>query len=381
MNKFNAAAFLALALALDGNAQAANISRKAQLGRQLFFDTNLSTPPGQACATCHDAGLFFRDPDQDVPTSEGASPELKGSRNTPTALYTAFIPKFHFDKAEGLYVGGQFLDGRAATLKEQAKGPFLNPLEMDNPDKATVVGKVKQAEYAPLFLKVYGRRAFDNTGKAYDRIAEAIAAFERTRVFAPFTSKYDYYLAGKTQFTEQERRGRQVFEAGDKGNCAACHPDRPGADGTPPLFTDHTYDNIGIPKNPDNPFYALPKDLNPEGSAFVDKGLGGFVKKPAEDGKFKVQTLRNIAKTPPYMHNGYFKTLRGVVDFYNTRDIKPACPDPLTPEAQALAQGCWPAPEMPRNVNHDELGALNLTEQEVDDLVAFLQTLTDGYQP
>jgi cytochrome c peroxidase len=357
-----------------------SLSRKAELGRRLFFDTNLSTPPGQSCASCHDPAAFFADPDQQQPTSDGASPELKGSRNAPIAMYAAFIPRFHFDRDEGLFVGGQFLDGRAASLKEQAKGPFVNPLEMANPDPSAVVGKVRQADYAPLFRRVYGQRALDDSRKAYNRVADAIAAFERTPAFARFTSKYDYYLAGKARFTPAERRGRQIYEDPDKGNCAACHPDRPAKDGAPPLFTDHTYDNLGVPKNPDNPFYALPPDLNPEGFGFVDQGLGGFVKQASENGKFKVQTLRNIAKTAPYMHNGYFKTLRGVVDFYNTRDIRPLCASPMTPEAQALAQGCWPAPEVAENVNHEELGALNLSAREVDDLLAFLNALTDGYR-
>jgi cytochrome c peroxidase len=357
------------------------LSRKAQLGRKLFFDTNLSEPAGQSCASCHDPGAFFTDPDKNVPTSDGVLPELKGSRNTPGAMYAAHSPPFHYDEAEGLYVGGQFLDGRAATLTEQAKGPFLNPLEMANPDKSAVVDKVRRAEYAPLFQRVYGRRSLDDTDKAYNRIADAIAAFERTPRFAPFTSKFDYYLAGKAQLTRQERRGRKLYEDADKGNCAACHPDRPAEDGSPPLFTDFTYDNLGVPKNPDNPFYALPPGLNPKGFDFVDYGLGAFVHENSENGKFKVPTLRNIARTGPYMHNGYFRTLRGVVDFYNTRDVKPRCQNPLTAEDQAIREGCWPAPEVAENVNHAELGALGLTEREVDDLVAFLRTLTDGYRP
>jgi cytochrome c peroxidase len=358
-----------------------HLSRKAQLGQKLFFDTNLSTPPGQSCATCHDAGRAFTDPDRNQPTSDGARPELKGSRNSPTAMYAAFSPKFHFDQTEGLYVGGQFLDGRAATLKAQAKGPFVNPLEMANPDRATVVAKVRQADYAPLFEKVYGRNLWNRPAAAYNRIADAIAAFERSSGFARFTSKYDYYLKGQARLTDQELRGRKLFEAEDQGNCAACHPSRPAPDGTPPLFTDFTYDNLGVPRNPDNPFYALPLDLNPDGADFVDLGLGGFVGQASENGKFKVPTLRNIAVTGPYMHNGYFRTLRGVVEFYSNRDVKPACPNPLTREAEAIQRNCWPAPEVAANVNRDELGDLGLNDREIDDLVAFLKTLTDGYQP
>ena len=323
------------ALAADNPALSAggNLSRKAQLGRKLFFDANLSSPPGQSCSTCHDPKAFFTDPDKSAPTSKGVFPDRHGNRNSPIAMYAAFSPRFHFDKNEELYVGGLFLDGRAATLKEQAKQPLLNPVEMANPDEAAVVEKVRQAEYAPLFRQVYGKAALDNTGRAYDRIADAIAAFERTPVFAPFSSKYDNYLAGKASLSAQERRGRRLFEDADKGNCAACHPSRPAEDGTPPLFTDFTYDNLGSPRNPDNPFLGLPAEFNKAGGRFVDLGLGGALKNSAEDGKFKVPTLRNIAKTGPYAHNGYFRTLRGIVDFYNTRDVKPRCPGPMTPEA------------------------------------------------
>ena len=141
--------------------------------------------------------------------------------------------------------------------------------------------------------------------------------------------KYDHWLRGETELSEQELRGLKLFEAEDKGNCAACHPSRPAADGSPPLFTDFTYDNLGVPRNPENPFYSLPSDLNPDGFAFVDLGLGKTVNDPAQNGKFRVPTLRNVAVTAPYMHNGVFKTLFNVVAFYNTRDVAE-----------------WPAPEV-----------------------------------
>lgn len=155
-----------------------------------------------------------------------------------------------------------------------------------------------------------------------------------------------------------------LFEDVKKGRCAECHPTGPGPSGEPTLFTDFTYDNLRVPKNAENPYYYLPKSLNPAGTKFVDMGLGSVVKKPEENGKFRVPTLRNIALTAPYMHNGIFKTLRQVVAFYNTRDVGP-----------------WPEPEVSQNVNHEELGNLVLNEREVDDIVAFLHTLTDGYEP
>lgn len=372
-------------LLVDAQAEENDIARfagpKERLGRVLFHDPRLSEPAGQSCASCHDANFAATDPDQWTPTSQGVNPKLFGNRNTPTAMYMAFSPAFHFDADEGLYVGGQFLDGRAATLEDQAKGPFLNPLEMANTSKQQVVDKVMAADYAPLFRQVYGPTAFSDADSAYDKIADAIAAFERTRVFNKFTSKYDAYLAGKAKLSGQEMRGLELFEREDKGNCAACHASRPSEDGTPPLFTDFTFDNLGVPKNPHNQFYKMSKQHNPDGRKFVDKGLGGFVNSPVEDGKFKVPTLRNIALTAPYMHNGYFMSLKGVVDFYNTRDTKPVCPQEFMADDKATAKGCWPAAEVADNVNTDELGNLKLSGQEVDDLVAFMHTLTDGWSP
>jgi cytochrome c peroxidase len=199
-------------------------SAMERLGKLLFEDVNLSDPPGQSCATCHAMGAGFADPDRGGPTSKGVRVGLFGDRNTPSAAYMAFSPKFHFDEAEEHYVGGQFWDGRAATLVEQAKGPFLNPLEMANTQAAQVVDKVRAAAYAPLFTEVFGADAFADPDKAFERIAEAIAAWERTPVFSPFSSKYDAWLAGRARLTPQERRGLALFEREDKGNCAACHP-------------------------------------------------------------------------------------------------------------------------------------------------------------
>jgi len=338
------------------------LSQKETLGKKLFFDKNLSTPIGQACADCHSPEFGFGQPNSDYPVSQGVYKDRFGNRNDLPAAYASFSPDLHYDPNEGLYIGGQFWDGRASDLVEQAKGPFLNPLEMANPDEKTVVEKVKKSEYADLFKEVFGTSAFEDPNNAYHMIAEAIASYEQSSEVNQFSSKYDFYLAGKVSLTVQEQRGLELFENEDKGNCAACHPSQPSDDGTPPLFTDFTYDNLGVPKNPENPFYYLPKFLNPSGVNFVDLGLGGALNKPSENGKFKVPSLRNIAKTSPYIHNGLFKNLRQVVAFYNSRDIGP-----------------WPQPEVRMNVNHDELGNLGLSEQEIDDIVVFMHTLTDGY--
>jgi cytochrome c peroxidase len=336
---------------------------KLAAGQLLFNDTNLSSPAGQSCASCHTSFRAFTDPDNNVPTSEGVIAGRFGNRNTPTAMYAQYSPDFHYDADAETWVGGQFWDGRASTLEDQAKGPFLNPIEMNNPDKATVVNKVRASSYAYIFRMAFGQTSLDDVDTAYDHIAEAIAAYERTKTFAPFTSKYDAYLAGTATLTAQEARGLAIFEDPNKGNCAACHPSRPAADGTPPLFTDFTYDNLGLPKNPKNPFYNEPQ-FNPAGSAYLDRGLGATVGDPSLDGAFKVPTLRNLSVSWPYMHNGYFYTLNQVVHFYNTRDT-----------------ASWPAPEFPATMNTEELGHLGLTIDEENDLTVFLYTLNDGWKP
>ena len=336
------------------------VTTKQAVGLSLFSDTNLSSPAGQSCASCHMLSHGAVDPDSGIPTSEGAIPGRFGNRNTPTAFYAQYSPPFHFDADADTYVGGQFWDGRATSLEEQAKGPFLNPIEMNNPSKAAVVAKVQGSGYAALFKQVYGATVFSNVNAAYDDIADAIATFERMPTFAPFNSRYDAYLAGTGTLTPQELSGLALFEDPAKGNCSACHPSRAATDGTPPLFTDFTYDNLGIPRNPNNPFYTMPPQFNPAGASFVDHGLGGALGDPAQDGRFKVSTLRNLGKTGPYGHNGYFPDLHSVVDFYNSRDVT-----------------AGPPAEVPATVNHDELGNLGLNAQEVDDIVAFLGTLDD----
>lgn len=337
---------------------------KERLGKLLFFEKSLSTPPGQACSNCHDPEVAFADPEMNLPVSKGARPGLYGNRNDMTVAYAAFVPPLHRDPEEGIWVGGLFWDGRANTLAEQAQGPPLNPLEMANPDTVTIMEKLRALHYAGLFTEVYGPDALINPSTAFSNMANAIEAFQKSSEVSPFSSKYDHWLKGETELSEQELRGLKHFEAEDKGNCAACHPSRPEDDGSPPLFTDYTYDNLGVPKNPENPFYLLPAELNPDGFAFVDLGLGKTINDPAHNGKFRVPTLRNVAVTAPYMHNGIFKTLFQVVAFYNTRDV-----------------AGWPAPEVPENVNKEELGDLGLTNRELEDLVAFLRTLTDGWNP
>ena len=350
-----------------------------KLGRFLFFDENLSVPAGQSCMACHGMGVGFTGPDSgtNAQTSvyEGALQGRFGNRKPPSAAYASFSPDFHYDKDEEVYVGGQFLDGRASDLAEQAKGPFLNPLEHNNPDERYVCEQVRDSKYADLFEKVYGRgslslRDDEDVERVYQQIADAIAAYETSFEVNQFSSRYDYYLAGEVELTPQEALGLELFEDEEKGNCSACHPSQPDEEGNPPLFTDFTYDNLGIPGNPDNPFYSMSEQFNPDGADWIDLGLGAILGLDSEMGKIKVPTLRNVDKRPhsgfikAFGHNGYFKSLEDITHFYNSRDVED-----------------WPPPEVPQNVNTDEMGNLGLTAAEETAIVVFMKTLSDGFIP
>ena len=359
-----------------------------RLGKQIFFDRDLSEPKGQACAACHAPEVGFTGPSALVNATgavyPGADPTRFGNRKPPSAAYATTAPIFHFDEAAALFVGGNFWDGRATGERlgnpaaDQAQGPFLNPLEQNNPSAAAVVTRVCAAAYAPLFLQVWGSDACDDPMRAYDLIAASIAAYEASPEVNAFSSRYDHWLAGRGALSAAERRGLGVFVG--KGKCALCH--------VPPLFTDYTFDNLGVPRNPMNPFYFEPA-WNPAGVDWVDPGLAGFLATrpewaamaPENLGKQKVPTLRNVDRRPArdfvkaFGHNGYFKSLEAIVHFYNTRDVLPRC----APDDPGEGSTCWPAPEVAANVNATELGDLGLTPDEEADLVAFLGALSDGY--
>ena len=397
-------AFLACSCAVS----AESLSPEQVLGQMLYMDANLSLQRNQSCNSCHaiqpatPAGSSdplpsagFVDPDNirdGSAVSKGSIAGASGALNTPSVGYARFSPHFHWNgEEEGLYIGGQFWNGRAATLAEQAMGPPLNPLEMAMPSQWAVVSRLKEnPAYVQQFLDLYridldaipanevataGLTPPPGVQETYERMARAIAAFENSRVFNRFTSKFDYVMAGMTSFTDQERIGLELFN-NDKSECSACHPSAPlkapGGGHLPPLFTDFSYDNLGIPRN-----------VNIPGNPAPDPGLGGRTDVAALDpmgeeiGKHKVMGLRNIALTAPYMHNGALNTLEEVVHFYNTRDRKPRpCADVNDP---GFGTDCWPAPEIAQNVNDEELGDLGLSEQQERSLVAFMQTLTDGY--
>lgn len=395
---------VAFSLSLAGTAHA--LTPIEQLGKSIFFDANLSLNQNQSCAACHAPEVGWTGPDAAINETgtvyEGSNPGVFGNRKPPSSAYATFSPVLHafIQKKQTLFVGGNFWDGRATGEKlgdpaaDQAQGPFLNPAEQALSTPADVVSRVcGSTTYGDLFRTVWGAEACDaaNVNEAFDDIARSIAAFEASSESNAFTSKYDYYLKGQVGLTKQEKKGLDLFKG--KAKCANCHVLDPGPSGKPPLFTDFTYDNLGLPRNPDNPFYA--QAVNPLGDRWIDLGLGDFLaSRPdyqqfaaANDGKQKVPTLRNVDKRPSanfvkaYGHNGYFKSLKSIVNFYNTRDVKPSCVSSFTREAEALDQNCWPAPEVPVNVNTRELGNLHLTEEQEAAIVAFLKTLSDGYEP
>jgi len=375
----------------------AELAPKELLGKKLFFD-KISSPDSMSCADCHAPDVGFTGPvggiNKHGAVYRGAVPQRFGNRKPPSAAYATVSPIFHYDGGEGLFIGGNFWDGRATgevlgnPAADQALGPFLNPVEQNNASKMAVLEQVASSKYADLWEMVWGEPVSYDTPadieKNYDRIGLAIAAYEDSSEVNQFSSKYDYYLMGEVELTEQEAWGLELFEG--KGLCAECHPSQPGAGGELALFTDFTFDNLGVPKNPDNPFYSMDtvylddgSPINPEGSAWIDPGLGGFLanhsdpfyqSKAAENwGKHKVPTLRNVDKRSgnnfpkAFMHNGVFKSLKEVVHFYNTRDVE-----------------AWPPPEVMQNINTDELGNLGLTDEEEDAIVAFMKTLSDGYR-
>jgi cytochrome c peroxidase len=353
-------------------AQAQTPQDQEELGGLLYNDLELSEPAGQGCVTCHDPGFGFVDPvnvQTDTPVSEGVIKGRFGGRNSPSAGYAAFTPLFTLKSG---IKGGQFWDGRAPDLAAQARGPFLNPVEMNNTTRGQVIGKIALRPYAPLFQEVCGLDAFDpgKVDDSYVCMSEAIAAFESTALFSPFTSKFDAVRDGLASFTEQEEEGSDLFSGNAK--CGHCHTAKAGG-GRAVLFTDFKYHNIGLPVN------QIVFDLATSGEPFEDPGLGGFLNDPRQDGKFKNPHLRNIDLTPPYMHNGVLLTLKEVVHFYNTRDVLAECDPALGNLDPGFGIDCWPAPEFPDTMDSSFLGDLRLTDAEEDAIVAFMMTFTDGF--
>jgi cytochrome c peroxidase len=411
------------------------------LGKIIFHDRELSVKRNESCAFCHMPETGFSGPvsalNQTTVAYPGSIRTRFSGRRPQSHTYANYAPVLHYNPPQGDFVGGNFWDMRATGLRlnsalaEQAQGPPLDPNEIGLIDPACMVYRMSLRPYRSMAERLWGAQAFavhwpadakevcDRPGPppqadslplhlrpvdrgiaqtTFDRIGEAIAAFESSPDVNPFSAKYDYVIAGKTEFTPEEKAGYALFRS-KATHCNECHRD--GGPGEEPLFTDFTASNLGLPANPDLPFYKenspdkFGYTANPEGIKYLDPGVGGFLSSPLNPnrewaamarsflGKYKTPTLRNVDKRPyaafvkAYMHNGYLKSLKEVVHFYNTRDTLPKC-HPGDPGEKVT---CWPAPENPRTVNRKQLGDLKLSDKEENLLVAFLKTLTDGYSP
>lgn len=356
------------------------------LGEALFFDTRLSMNGNQSCATCHDPERAFIDPRLDADgliaaVSIGDDGVSLGDRNAPTAAYSAFAPEFHegtrrrFNKQNNhrLYegpLGGLFHDGREPSLEGQAGGPPLNPIEMGMPDKAAVIARLAEDEvYDVAFRARFAEDVFDDPDAAYAGMTQAIAAFERTEQFAPFDSKYDRSLRGEATLSFKELTGKSLFFS-EFTNCGICHQLHNNGDPVGKFeetFSGYEYHNIGVPTN------VAVRAQNGVTEPDLGLALNPNVSGAEARGKFRTPTLRNIAVTEPYMHNGVFRDLRTVIEFYD----KYVDPDgrPNNPETGAP----WAAPEVPETVANDLLEVGDpLTDADVEALVCFLRTLTDA---
>lgn len=319
----------------------------ASLGKKIFLDTSLSNPPGQGCVSCHSPSAAFADGRR---VSPGAVAGRMGRRNAPSLMYAALIPPQRLEdtydengELEYIVEGGLFLDGRAHDQLAQVRQPFFDKNEMNIASPAELAAKLRKAGYVEELRMMVGEADFEEDEKLNERAFESLVAFLREPLFRPFNARIDEYWAGnKEALSLSERRGLDVFQT--SGGCATCHLTG-AASWLEPLLTDSGYDNLGAP--------AIGR---------IDPGLGGVTGKESELGQFKVPTLRNVALTAPYLHNGSIKTLQEVMEFYNKRDLEPER---------------WGVTNFPETVNHEDMGDLDLTDQEVADLVALMDAFTD----
>ncbi|SRR5579871_599473 len=395
------------------------LSAMARLGRDIFFDTSLSSSGKMACASCHSPDHAYG-PANDGPVMLGGPAlTLPGMRAVPSLTYLERQPDFSIgpDDKENETItlaqmaevgqtasrvqktatqaaqsavnivpqGGLFWDGRADTLQMQASGPLLDPREMDGGSIEIVAEKLRHAPYAKKFSTLFGESIFKNANLLF---AEATFAVGRYQVeepsFHPYTSKFDYWLEGKARLSESEMQGYRLFNDPEKANCAGCHSSQPGRDGSPPRFTDTQFEALAAPRNLT---LADTKDPN-----YFDLGVCGPVRKDITDqtqfcGMFKTPTLRNTAIRRAFFHNGVFRTLQQVMDFYNFRDTNPDKVYPLDADGKPQKYNDIPVKyhanvdvsDPPFNRHPGDTPAM--TAQDETDIITFLKTLTDGYKP
>ena len=365
-----------------GSGTGSTLTAQAALGEKIFADTSLSASGRQSCASCHSASAGHAQDNALAAQLGGADLTLQGGRVSPSIRYLASNRAFAI-AADGTPSGGFFWDGRAASLADQAGGPFLNPVEMAMPSKAAVVAKLVQSSYAAEFQRVYGADIFERPDDAYERIKLSLQRYQlEDAAFQPYTSKYDEFLRGRSSLSDAELRGLALFNSPSKGNCAACHPSAKGSDGSLPLFTDFSYDNLGVPRNTE---LAANADASTYDLGLCARSTGDLTGRTDLCGAFKVPSLRNVALRKALFHNGRFKTLKEALTFYVQRDLYPEKFYSLNADGSMNRYDDLPA-AYKANVNTSEApynrrsgDSPALSDSEIDDVIAFLSTLTDGW--
>ena len=357
----------------------------AQIGRSMFFDTSLSASGKLSCASCHDPRYAYGPPPGKAIAYGGEDMHQPGTRAVPSLRYLQAAPpfkeQFRFVDGDVGPVGGYTWDGRADSRQAQARIPLLAANEMANAGPADVARRISKASYAGDFQSAFGTHIFDDPQRAFEAGLRALEAFQdEPAEFYPYSSRYDAYLRGDIDLTEQEERGAAIFKDPAKGNCASCHLGDT-RDGKPPAFTDFDYVNVGVPRN-----RKLAANTDPN---YFDLGLCGpyrvdLLSHREYCGFFRSPTVRNVALRDTFFHNGVFTSLREVIDFYNERDLRPEKYYSRNVDGSVHRYDDIP-PGFPDNVDHDPPldrkpgAAPALSEQDIDDLIAFLNTLTDGY--
>jgi cytochrome c peroxidase len=360
----------------------AAMSAEARIGEKAFNEVMLSASGKQSCASCHAPHTGHAAPNALAVQPGGAALDRQGLRNSQPLRYLARNTPFHFNH-EGKAIGGFFWDGRADTLARQAEGPLLGEREMGNRSRAEVVTRLAQTAWAGEFRQVFGAGILQDAERAFERLTFALERYQiEDESFNGYSSKFDAYLRGQVQLSAQEQRGLQWFNDARKGNCAACHVSEKDKDGRHPVFTDFSYDNLGVPRNA-----AIADNRDPK---FFDLGLCGRAElRQRADlcGAFRVPSLRNVALRQAYFHNGRYTSLREVMEFYVQRDTDPAKWYPRGPDGVVRKFDDLPrrhhgnvnTSEVPYDRQRGQSPALN--DAEIDDVIAFLRTLTDGWRP
>jgi cytochrome c peroxidase len=356
---------------------------KERLGREIFFDKSLSTPPGTSCSSCHDPQRAFSgNHGSTTGVARGSRPGHFARRNTPSVLYLKYVPAFHFaleddDDPEESPFGGLTWSGRVDSVAEFSRLPLFDPDEMNNKNEAELASKLRSVAYAPDLEREFPG-ALASPGAAVHALGEALQAFLTSDAMSPFSSKFDDYLRGQVQLSPLEMKGLSAFESRAKGDCRACHDvhakwDRPEGS----LFTRFTYDAVGVPRN-----RAIPANADPNRydlGLCERKGKAIASSDPKWCGLFRVPSLRNVAVRERWMHNGAFTTLREAVEFYATRATNPGRWYPTGTKFDDLParhRGNVNQTSLPYHLREGAKPVLD--DEDIDAIVAFLETLTDA---